>query len=374
MTITEARKQFPHTWTDMIYMNHAAISPISFRVREAVGKYLERRSLSDIECFPWALKMAFEGKKLIAARLGTTPDRIAYVMNTADGLNILASGLDWKQGDRVLLYRYEYPTNVYPFLIRKRDGVEVDLYDAANHRITVDVIKEHLTPETKLISLSMVQFSTGYHADIEAIGKLCKERNIIFSLDAIQAFPHMHFDVEKWNVDFVSVGGHKWLMSPEGIGFIYVSNRVQKLISQSWMGSTSVKNPFNHFEFDVDRIRDDAGRYENGMLNYQGIAALKASLEFQQEFGFDKVHNHTLFLTSRFADLFTQRGIKIVSPQGARETSGIIAVEIENVEEIFKKLQAKDIHVAVRRGFLRMSPFFYNTEEEVKKVINTVFD
>lgn len=374
MTITEARKQFPHTWTDMIYMNHAAISPISFRVREAAGKYLEKRSLTDIECFPWAHKMAVDGKKLIADRLGTTPDRIAYVMNTADGLNILASGLDWKQGDRVLLYRYEYPTNVYPFLIRKRDGVEVDLYDAANHRITVDVIKEHLTPETKLISLSMVQFSTGYHADIEAIGKLCKERNIIFSLDAIQAFPHMHFDVEKWNVDFVSVGGHKWLMSPEGIGFIYVNKKTQELISQSWMGSTSVKNPFNHFEFDIDRIRDDAGRYENGILNYSGIAALKASLEFQQEVGFDEVHNHTLFLTSRCADLFNQRGVKIVSPQGTGETSGIIAVEIENADEIFKKLQAKNIHVAVRRGFLRMSPFFYNTEEEVKKVINTVFD
>lgn len=374
MTITEARKQFPHTWTDMIYMNHAAISPLSFRVREASGKYLEKRSLSDIECFPWAPKMAFETKKLIAARLGTTPDRIAYAMNTADGLNVLASGLDWKQGDRVLLYRYEYPTNVYPFLIRKRDGVEVDFYDATDHRITVDVIKEHLTPQTKVLSLSMVQFSTGYHADIEAIGKLCKERDIIFSLDAIQAFPYMSFDIEKWNVDFISVGGHKWLMSPEGIGFIYVSKRVQELISQSWMGSTSVKNPFNHFEFDVDRIRDDAGRYENGTLNYPGIAALKASLEFQREFGFDEVHKHTLFLTSRFADLFSQRGVKIVSPQGSGETSGIIAVEIENADEIFKRLLAKDIHVAVRRGFLRISPFFYNTEEEVKKVINTVFD
>lgn len=374
MTITEARKQFPHTWTDMIYMNHAAISPLSFRVREAAGKYLERRSLSDIECFPWAPKMAFEGKKLIAERLGTTPDRVAYVMNTADGLNVLASGLNWKQGDRVLLYKYEYPTNVYPFLIRKRDGVEVDLYDAPDHRITVDVIKEHLTPQTKLLSLSMVQFSTGYHADIEAIGKLCKERNIIFCLDAIQAFPYMSFDVEKWNVDFISVGGHKWLMSPEGIGFIYVNKRTQELINQSWMGSTSVRNPFDHFNFDIERIRPDAGRYENGTMNYPGIAALKASLELQQEYGFDEVHKHTLYLTSRLADLFSQRGVKIVSPQGSGETSGIIAVEIENAEEIFKKLLAKDIHVAVRRGFLRISPFFYNTEEEVKKVINTVFD
>lgn len=163
-------------------------------------------------------------------------------------------------------------------------------------------------------------------------------------------------------------------MSPEGIGFIYVSKRAQEFINQSWMGSTSVRNPFDHFNFDIDRIRPDAGRYENGTMNYPGIAALKASLEFQQEYGFDEVHNHTLFLTSRFADLFNQRGVKIVSPQGKDETSGIIAVEIENAEEIWKKLTAKDIHVAVRRGFLRMSPYFYNTEEEVKKVVNTVFE
>jgi cysteine desulfurase / selenocysteine lyase len=220
----------------------------------------------------------------------------------------------------------------------------------------------------------MVQFSTGYQADIEAIGKLCKERGIIFSLDAIQAFPYMSFDIEKWNVDFISVGGHKWLMTPEGVGFIYVSEHMQDLIRQSWMGSTSVKNPFDHFNYDIERVRPDASRYENGTLNYPGIVALKASLEFQQEFGFDEVQKQTLFLTSRLAELFSARGANVISPQGKNETSGIIAVEIENADEVWKKLTAKDIHVAVRRGFLRMSPYFYNTEEEVKKVVDAVFE
>lgn len=374
MNLSQARKQFPHTWTDMIYMNHAAISPMSFRVREAAGKYLEKRSLTDIECFPWAAKMAVETKKLIASRLATTPDRIAFVMNTADGLNVLASGIDWQPDDRVLLYSYEYPTNVYPFLLRKRQGAYIDFFDVPDHRITVDRIQEHLTPKTKVLSLSMVQFSTGYHADISAIGQLCRERDILFSLDAIQAFPYMKIDAEGWNVDFISVGGHKWLMSPEGIGFIYVSKRAQERISQSWMGSTSVKNPFNHFEFDLERLRDDASRYENGTLNYQGIASLKATLEFQGEFGYDEAHNHTLFLTSRLAELFSQRGINVISPQGSTELSGITAVEIENADEVLKKLTAKNIHVALRRGFLRISPYFYNTEEEVKKVVTTVFD
>jgi selenocysteine lyase/cysteine desulfurase len=374
MTVSEARKQFPHTWTDKIYLDHAAISPISFRVREAVGKYLEQRSLERIESYPWAPKMAHQTKGMIAERLGTSADRIAFVMNTADGLNVLASGLKWNRGDRILLYRYEYPTNVYPFLVRTHEGVEIDYYDAPDHRITADVIAKHLKPETKLLSLSAVQFSTGYTADLEAIGQLCKERGVIFCVDAIQAFPYMPLEVEKWGVDFLSCGAHKWIMAGEGTGFIYVSHRAQELIHQSWMGSTSVEHPFRHFDFELDRIRPDASRYENGTLNYPGIVSVNASMKFFGEFGFGEIHKRTIELTSRAAELFSARGVNVVSPQGERERSGILCVEIENVHEVAKRLNESNIRVAARREFLRFSPYFYTTEEEVKKAVNAVFD
>src|SRR4051812_45443077 len=123
MDISAARRQFPHTWTDMIYLNHAAISPQSFVVRDAVDAYLGRRALKGIEPLPWAAKMLLETKKIIAAWLHTSSDRIAFGLNTSESLSIVAEGYPWQPGDRILLYRYEFPTNVYPFLNQQRKGV-----------------------------------------------------------------------------------------------------------------------------------------------------------------------------------------------------------------------------------------------------------
>ena len=190
MTVEDARRQFPHTWTDMIYLNHAAISPLTFRVRDAVDKYIERRALKGIESYPWANKIGFETKHMIADLLHTRSSHIAFTLNTAEGVSILASGIHWKAGDRILLYRYEYPANVYPYLNQRRHGVEIDFMEPEDWRITLDVIKKHVTPRTKLLALSFVQFLTGFRADVEAIGKFCKENNIIFAVDAIQGLPH----------------------------------------------------------------------------------------------------------------------------------------------------------------------------------------
>ena len=358
----------------MIYLNHAAISPTSFRVREAVNKYLERRSLKDIECYPWAPKLVNETKRLIADIIHTTSDRIAFTLNTAEGLNILADGLEWNQGDRILLYRYEYPSNVYPFLNQARKGVVIDFYDPKDHRITLDVIKEHVKPETKLVSLSSVQFSTGYRADLEAIGKFCKENNIVFSVDGIQSVPYRSLDVTKCKIDFLSVGSHKWMMGTEGVAFIYVSERVQKLIHQSAMGWTSVKDVFDHFNFDTNRLRDDAGRYENGTLNYFGIVGMNAALKFFAEFGFAEMEKNTLALSGIIIDMLEKRGVEVVTPKNETERAGIVSAYIDNAEEVVKKLLQKNIIVAFRAGRIRFAPYFYNTEEEVRKAVNAVFD
>ncbi len=358
----------------MIYLNHAAISPMSFRVREAVNKYLERRSLKDIESYPYAPKIVIETKKLLADILHTTSDRIAFTLNTAEGLNILAEGLEWKEGDRILLYRYEYPSNVYPFLNQARKGAIIDFYDAKDHRITLDVIKEHIKPETKLLSISSVQFSSGYRADLESIGAFCKEKGIIFSVDGIQSVPYRSIDVTKCHIDFLSVGSHKWMMSTEGVAFVYVSERVQKLIHQSSMGWTSVKNAFDHFNFDTNRLRDDAGRYENGTLNYPGIIAMNASLKFFGEFGFDDMEKQTLYLSGLIIDMLEKRGVQVITSKNESERAGIACASIENADEIIKRLHEKNIIVAVRAGRLRFAPYFYNTEEEVRKAVNAVFD
>ncbi len=374
MTIEDARKQFPHTWTDMIYLNHAAISPMTFRVRDAVDKYLERRALKGIESYPWANKIAFETKGMIADLLHTKSERIAFTLNTAEGVSLLASGIHWEAGDRILLYKYEYPANVYPYLNQRRHGVEIGFMDAEDHRITLDVIKKYVTPQTKLIALSFVQFLTGFRADVEAIGKFCREKNIIFAVDAIQGLPHSFIDVEKSYIDFLAAGSHKWLMGTEGTAFVYISKRAQELINQSSMGAASVDNPFNFFDFDTDRLRDDASRYENGTQNFPGIAALNAAMKFHREFGFAEIEKRVLENSAYVISRFKAHGVKVLTPENPSERGGIISVEIENPEEVLQRLLKKNIVIAVRGGKLRLSPHFYNTEEELRTAMNVIFE
>ena len=375
MQLEDARRQFPHTWTDMIYLNHAAISPLPFVVRDAVDKFMERRALKGIETYPWAQKIAMRTKGLIAGLIHTKPERIAFVLNTDDGINLLASGIDWKAGGRILLYRYEYPANVYPFLNRKKlNGVEVDFMDPADGRITVDVIKKHLTPKTKLLSVSFVQFLTGFRSDLTAIGKFCKERNIIFAVDAIQGIPHSLINVEESQIDFLACGAHKWLMGTDGTAFIYVSQKAQDLIHQSYMGAASVNNPFNFFDYDTDRIRNDASRYEGGTLNFPGITALNASLNFFQEFGFKEIENRVLEYSAYLISRLMKHGVNVLTPENPAERAGIVSMEIEQPEEVLQRLEKKNIIAAVRGGKLRLSPHFYNTEEELKMAVNVIIE
>ncbi len=374
MTLDEARRQFPHTWSEMIYLNHAAISPMSFRVREAVNNFLERRSLKGIESFPWAPKMAVETKKLIAERLGTTAERIAFTLNTSEGMNIFAEGIQWQPEDRVLLYRYEYPTNVYPFLNQARKGVVIDFFETSDGRITVDALKEHITPKTKLISLSSVQFLNGFRSDLESIGAFCSENNILFSVDAIQSFPHIPIDVVRSKIDFLACGSHKWLMSPEGLAFVYVSEKAQAIIKQASMGWMSMKNAFNHFDFDVSRLRDDAWRYENGSMPYHAIAGMKASLEFFGEFGYDEIYRRTLDHTGLLIDLCISNGAEVHTPKNENERAGIVTLVVNDPEKTLQRLEENHIIAAVRGGKLRLSPYFYTTEEEVRKAANLLFE
>jgi cysteine desulfurase/selenocysteine lyase len=375
MTLEDARRQFPHTWTDKIYLNHAAISPLPFVVRDAIDKHLEKRALKGIETYPWANEDAYKTKTLLAERLSTKPERIAFTLNTAEGVSILASGLTWQQGDRILLYRYEYPANVYPYLLQRKHGVEVDFMDPQDWRITLDVIKSHVTPQTKLISVSSVTSLTGFKPDLEAIGNFCKENNIIFAVDAIQSIPHVALDVEKYNIDFVAAGAHKWLMGSEGAAFIYVSQKMQNLIHQSSMGATSVSQTFDKlFEFDTDRLRDDASRYENGTLNFPGIAGLHAALEFHKEFGYLEMEKRILEHSSYIISRLKSRGVNVLTPEKESERSGIVSFEIEKPDEVLKRLQSKDIVLALRSGKLRFSAHFYNTEEEVKTAVKAIFE
>ncbi|HEY3875815.1 MAG TPA: aminotransferase class V-fold PLP-dependent enzyme [Candidatus Kapabacteria bacterium] len=382
MTKDEARRQFPHTWTDMVYLNHAAVAPLSFRVRDAVDRYQTRRALKGIEPYPWILKTVQQTREMLANMLHARSEQMAFVLNTSDGLNILAQGLEWEPGDRILLNDLEFPANVYPFLNLKKRGVQVDFIQkipllfkegaGGGPPISKDIL-ENLTPRTKLVSISHVQFLTGAKADLAAIGALCRERDILFAVDAIQSIPHASIDVERDKIDFLASGSHKWMMAGEGAAFIYAGDRALDRIHQGSLGWTSVENPFD-FTLRPEELRSGAARFENGTMNFAGITALHASLQFFFEYGLKEIERNVLDLSGYLISLLEQRGIEILTPKAETERAGIVSFQFPDAESVFERLHKQNIIISIRKGLLRVSPHFYNTEEEVKKLLAGLFE
>jgi len=368
VTVEQARKEFPHTMGDLVYLNHAAVAPLSFRVRDAVDRYQTRRALKGIEPYPWILRTVQETRERLATLLHARADQVAFTLNTTDGLNIVAQGIEWEPGDHVLLNDLEFPANVYPFVNLRSKGVTVDRIAATDHKITPEQIARQITERTKLVSISHVQFGTGAKADLTAIGKLCRDRDILFVVDAIQSLPYSEIDVERDAIDFLACGGQKWMMSDTGIAFIYASDRALERIHPGYLGWSSIENPFD-FTIRPDELRTGAARFENGTLNFAGLTALHASLAFFFECGLKEIERAVLDLANDLIDRLERHGISVITPKHEREHAGIVSFEFPNAEAVFERLHKENIVISLRQGRLRASPHFYNTEEEIKKLI-----
>lgn len=366
------RSWFSHISNGSIWMNHAAISPLSTRVNNAVQKYLEARTTGEIDVYLSMLPTVAHLKKSIGVLINAASERIGFVLNTSEGLSVLAAGLGWKSGDRILLNDSEFPSNVVPFLSLRRHGVEIDFIKTRHGAITPEIIEQHLTPKTKLVSISFVQFLSGFRADLAAIGELCKRRGIIFSVDGIQGLGVSPLDVQKMNIDFLSSGGNKWLMGLMGLAFIYVSEEMQNRIHQVHMGWTSNKNFFSDFfKYRVD-LDDTARRYENGTQNYIAITALNASLGTLLEVGIENIQFHLATLTEKIIAAADDTGYGLVTSRDKNERAGIVTLRCDNADNLFAFLKEHHITVSVREGMIRVSPHFYNSIEDIDALHSTL--
>jgi selenocysteine lyase/cysteine desulfurase len=367
--ITKIRENFPYLKTGKIYLNHAATGPIIKPVKDKLIEVISEKSETEIDNFKKFLNSVENTKLLLGELINTSSERIAFVDNTSTGLNILAQGIDWEKGDGIILNNLEFPANVYPFLNLNDKGVEVDFVKSHKGIVTAENIIDAIKPNTKLISLSMVQFLTGYRIDLEKIGKVCKEKNIIFSVDAIQGLGAVRLNVQKCNVDFVSSGSQKWLFGLQGLGFIYLSERLQSKIKPTFVGWTSVENQWNLLNYDLI-LKKTAERFQTGTLNTLGIFALEESLKFLKNYGFDLVEKKVLDNSTYLMQLLNNLGIKTVLTNLPEENiSGIVSFEHKNSSNIFNTLLANNIICSIREGMIRFSPHFYNLHEELEKVI-----
>ncbi|MCP5064234.1 MAG: aminotransferase class V-fold PLP-dependent enzyme [Ignavibacteriae bacterium] len=369
MDIQEIRNQFPYLKTGKIYFNHAAVSPLPTYVTEKVNHYIFERSETEINNHKAGLENIANLKNQLSNLLNTEPERIAFTKSVTDSLNILAQGIDWKPGDRIILNDIEFPANVYPFLNLKEYGVEIDFVKSQNGSVLIEDIEKLITPRTRLLSISFVQFLTGFRADLKSIGELCENNNIIFCVDAIQGAGVVELDVADMKIDFLAGGSHKWMMGLMGVGYLFVTKELQDRIAQKTTGWLSVEDEWNLLDYQL-KYRSDADRFHTGTYSMIGITALNASMEFFKIVGFEIIEKLILDNTEYFISELNEIGINQMMQNSNRSNlAGIVTFTMENSEDVFKRLVEKNIVGSLREGMIRFSPHFYNTKEEIDVVI-----
>ena len=370
--LARARDLFPHLRQGNIYLNHAGTSPLSTRVVSAMTSYLHRRSEGALDTYQEDVGMASACRAAIARLIrAEAPERISFHGSTSDAINVIAGGIPWKAGDRVLVGESEFPANIYPWLNLKSQGVEVDFIQAPDGRLTADLIASRMGQHTRLLALSAVQYLSGYREDLRSIGIMCRNNGTIFAVDGIQAVGAVRIDVQKMYIDALSAGAQKWQMGPHGTGFLYLTDELQGRIRQRNLGWLSVENPWDFHNF-AQPLASSARRYEGGSLNMPGLWGLQEAIGTLIEFGPDGIESHILAITSRLMERLSRiEGVELFSPVADDERAGIVTVGLTpplDARTVFEGLLERRATIALRDGMLRYSPHFYNSMGEMDAV------
>jgi selenocysteine lyase/cysteine desulfurase len=373
MGFQNIQKEFPIK-KRMIYLNNASIGPLSNRVIAAINEFLNDVRDNGRNNYPrWCQIADHIIKNRIALLIGADPSEIAFIKNTTEGILIVSNGINWKGGDNVVIADIEYPSNVYCWMNLERRGVEIRWIKTKEGRILVEDIKELINSRTRLVSLSAVQFSNGFRLDLERVGEICWEKGVFLNLDAIQYLGALHLNVSKYHIDFMSAGGHKWLLGPIGTGIFYCHKESMKHLHPWNVGYHSVDKSEDHLDYDLT-FRPTAGRFEEAIVNFPGIWGLDAAVSMILELGAKPIEKYILELTSFAIDGLESRGYQIVSPKGEGERSGILSFRHPSIsaQAIFHRLQEANIHLAIRNEALRMSPSVYNDQEEIRAMLKAL--
>lgn len=370
MTLDALRSHFPHT-EHHVYLNHAATGPLSRPVLEAMQGYLDQRHRTQVENYFDVQPTIEATRERIAGLLGTPLDRVEFAPNTSSALNVLAEGLDWQPGDRIALPGCEFPANVYPFLHQQRKGVAVDIIPHEEGTVTLDAIAATLTPETRLLTLSWVQFLSGFRADLEAIGQLCRARDVLFCVDAIQGLGALQLDVERLGIDFLACGGHKWLMSPQGTGFLYVTEMLQDQLTPQAGWLHGPVDWDNFFDYEL-AFHEDATRFRLGTLNHLGLVGMHAALGLYMEADPAVCEARVLERTATLAAGLGRLGLSRYGTDDTAHASGIVTVRHPEPEALYEYLKEQNITIAVRNRLLRFAPTYYNHPDETDRVLEAV--
>lgn len=365
------RAEFPIT-SRLTHFNHAGVSPVSRRVVSAVTNFINEATVVDRALQKRWNDRIEQVRANFAGLIGARAEEIAFVKNTSEGLSLVAAGMDWRAQDNVIAVEGEYPSNVYPWFGLRRWGVETRLVRPVRGRVHADDVAALVDGRTRLVSVSFVDWSTGARTDVRSIGTLCRERGIICCVDGIQGVGAVPLDVEQAGIDCLAVGGHKWLLAPEGCGCLYISQRVADRIQSVLHGWKSVTDADTYLPYHF-LPRPDAGKFEPGSPSVLSTQALGAALDLLAEVGPRNIEARLLQLTDRLAAGLRARGAEIVSPWNPDERSGIVVFRPStDPQRLCSALVGEGFIVRVRGGGIRVAPHFYNNEDDIDRLLTAL--
>jgi selenocysteine lyase/cysteine desulfurase len=354
------------------FFDHAAVAPLTAAARRALGEWADDLTANGVVGESRRNRRVEEARARAARLLGADPLDVAFIKNTSEGIGIVAEGFPWRDGDNVVTSADEYPANRYPWMNLAGRGVEVRAVPSRDGRVLVEDLRAAMDARTRLVSLSFVEFATGFRNDLDAVGALCRERGIYFFVDAIQGLGVLPLDVGRTPIDFLAADGHKWLLGPEGAGLLYVRREVLELLHPVGVGWNSVvgANEFARIDF---RLKPHAGRWESGTLNFGGVLALGASLELLLGVGVPALTERVLALTDELCDKARRIGLAVFSSREPSEKSGIVSLIVPgDVRALVGRCRERGLVVNHRAGRLRVSPHAYNTSEEIDRLVETL--
>jgi selenocysteine lyase/cysteine desulfurase len=297
-------------------------------------------------------------------------DEVAFIKNTSEGISIVANGFDWQSGDNVVIPDIEFPANVYPWWNLKQRGVETRMVKSIEGRVLFDDLAKKVDDRTRILSISSVECNSGFRSDLNRIGAFCREKGVLFFVDAIQSLGVLPMDVKKDYIDFLSADGHKWMLSVEGLGGFYISKEVVDRIRPVTMGWGNVVNAANFMDYDFT-LKKDAKKFEEGTPNTMSIHAFGAALGLLLEAGIDNIENRVMNLGDCIIAALNRRDIKIYSSTISEERSGNVSFTLnKDVDTLYSFMMENKVKLTVRDGLVRLSPHFYNNEDEILKVFD----
>ncbi len=372
---TVRREEFPITRRG-IYLDNATLGPPPARHVRAVTAFLERMSnegLDDLFAVSDAGADAVRAKA--AALLKADPSHVFFVRSTSHGVGVAAEGLSWRDGDEVILYELDHPAGVFPWLNLADRGVKVRfIKDRGRFGFDAEDVREMLSPRTRVVCVSLVNFAHGTRADVEEIAEICRSRDVWFVVDAVQALGALSVDASRLGADVVVAHGYKFLLSGFGLGIACCSDRALAELKVRQIGWKSVEKPFDLdriLAFDM-RFPPSAKRFEPSFQPLPQVFGLGATLDLFHEAGVDAIEKRVLSLAARLVAGLREKDYEVVGPQASETRSPIISVAVRSDDErerIQRGLRKSKTTCAVRESRVRLSPHFYNTEEEIDRVL-----